>query len=266
MTGFLLTAVQAWTGVPGIRGGGLASLVLLWLAARVGLVFGELFPHWALALIDLLFLPVVAAVLARSVIMVRQWRNIIFVPVLLLMSAANAVMHWSAATGDVGLLTDAGRAMVLLVVLLMTVVAGRVVPMFTANGTGTDRVPVVPWLETACITAMVLVVLAQVAANWLPATVVTAIFWGAALVHAVRVLRWWLWVTLRTPLVWSLHLSYWCIPVGLALYGSVGLPGAIVTQSQGIHTLTVGGIGLMILAMISVFLWGTLADRLQWGR
>jgi len=251
VAGFLLTAVQTWTGVPGIRGAWLAALVVLWLAARLGLLFSDAFAPWLVALVDLLFLPAVAGVMARSVVRVRQWRNILFVPVLLLMACANAVMHCSAAEADAGLLSRAAEAMVLLVTLLMTIVAGRVVPMFTANGTGTERVAALPWLERACLVSMVMALLAGTMSAWLPSGLVAAVFILAAILHGLRVLRWRLWVTLRTPLVWSLHLSYWSIPLGLSLFALSNLSAETVTRSQALHTLTVGGMGLMILAMIS---------------
>ena len=55
-------------------------------------------------------------------------------------------MHWSAWTGETRLQSEAGTVMVLLVTLLMSTMAGTVVPMFTANGTGTPRVADMPRL------------------------------------------------------------------------------------------------------------------------
>ncbi|MCJ8321949.1 MAG: NnrS family protein, partial [Colwellia sp.] len=47
-----------------------------------------------------------------------------------------------------------------------------------------------------------------------------------------------------------LHLSYWCIALGLFLYG-LSMVTNLVSQSQAIHTLTIGAMATMILAMIS---------------
>ena len=248
--GFLLTAVRTWTGQPGLQGVSLACLVLLWLVGRVALFFPTLLPLWATAVVDLAFLPVAALVLAIPAVRVRQWRNIAFVPLLLVMTAANAAMHWSAYTRDALLQIQAGTAMVMLVTLLMTIMAGRVVPMFTANGTGTERVAAIEWLEKMALISMLLAIAASlVPSGEYPGTVASC-FFLAALVHGVRAFRWRIWVTFRTPLVWSLHLSYWCIPLGLLLYGlSRVVPG--ITHSQATHTLTVGAMGMMILAMIS---------------
>ena len=267
VVGFLLTAVQTWTGIPGIRGGYLMVLVLLWLAGRLVLYFPWWLPAWLVAALDLSFLPLAAIVLALPVLRVRQWRNILFVPILLSMTAANAAMHWSVLAADLRFQLLASNVMVLLVVFLIGVVAGRVIPMFTANGTQTARVPAVGWLEHASILSMLLVLVLVVGmdALELPASVAAACFFLAALTHAVRALRWKIWITFRTPLVWSLHLAYWCMPVGLVLYG-LSFVTSLVTHSQAVHALTVGAIGMMILAMISRVSLGHTGRNLVVGR
>lgn len=250
VTGFLLTAVQTWTGVPGIKGVWLGGLVLLWLSGRIVLFLPGHVAPGVVASLDLAFLPAAAIVLGRSVVKVQQWRNIIFVPILLAMTAANGAMHWAAHQADVLLQAQSGGVTVMLVTLLMTVMGGRVIPMFTANGTQTQRVEALPWLEKLSIASMIMAVLAKVPGISPPAGVVAGLFFLAAAIQGIRVLRWRLQVTLRTPLVWSLHLSYWCIPLGLLLEG-LSMSGAHISHSQAIHTLAVGGMGLMILAMIS---------------
>ena len=265
VVGFLLTAVQSWTGIPGLKGGKLLGLVLLWLAARVMLFVPAPFPHWLIALVDLSFLPLAALAMASFVARVQQWRNFIFVPVLLAMASVNGVMHWSAWMGEARLQSEAGTVMVLLVSLLMSTMAGRVVPMFTANGTGTPRVADMPRLEMAAMLTMLLAVLAGSSARQLPPTMVAACMLLAAATLFVRGLRWRIWVTFRTPLLWSLHLSYWCIPLGLLLFGMSQLTGQ-PAHSQVIHTLTVGAMGMMILAMISRVSLGHTGRPLQVGR
>lgn len=250
VVGFLLTAVQTWTEEPGIKGLRLISLVLLWLVGRMAFFSSPILPWWAIAAVDLLFLPCAAVTLAMPVIRARQWRNIVFLPILLAMTAANVVMHLAVLLDKPEMQLMAGNAMVMVVTFLITVMAGRVVPMFTANGTRTERVKDLGWLETASATTMLLAVLVSFDLPGVIPEMAAFFFFLAALTHALRVLRWRIWVTLTTPLVWSLHLSYWCIPLGLLLYGlSEVNPG--VTHSQATHTLTVGAMGMMILAMIS---------------
>jgi len=250
IVGFLLTAVQNWTGERGVSGRALAGLTLLWLLGRVVLLFPTLLsPPW-IALIDIAFLPVAALTLALPIIRVRQWRNILFVPILLAMSLANVALHWAAQSHSMDLQVRAGNAMVMLVTLLIVIMGGRVIPMFTANGTGTVKVLPVAALEKASLCVMALALLACFEPAGVPRELLALCFMLASMVQTVRVARWRSWVTVKTPLVWSLHLSYWCIPLGLSLY-ALSFVTTAVSQSQAIHALTVGGIGLMILAMIS---------------
>ena len=71
--------------------------------------------------------------------------------VMLLMTAMNAVMHWGAANNNLPLVYWGGHAMSLMIVLFISVIGGRVMPMFTANGTMTARVPAIEWLEKAVL-------------------------------------------------------------------------------------------------------------------
>lgn len=250
VVGFLLTAVKTWTGQPAFQGASLTALVMLWLCGRLFFFFPDSLPPGVIAATDIAFLPLAAAILATPVVRVKQWRNIIFVPLLLAMTMANATMHWAAYDNDPMLAPRAATAMVMLIVLLMTIMGGRVIPMFTANGTQTKKVDAIPWLEKAVVVTTLLAVLASLELPGIPPAVASLCFLLAALVHIVRAARWRIWVTLKTPLVWSLHLSYWCIPLGFLLYGLSGLMAG-VTTSQAIHALTVGAMGMMILAMIS---------------
>ncbi|MEP4145971.1 MAG: NnrS family protein [Halioglobus sp.] len=248
IVGFLLTAVQTWTGIAGVRGWYLLGLVLLWLSARIVLLYPSALPDGLVTMLDLSFLPVAAAVLATPILRIRQWRNVIFVPILLAMTLANGMFHAAVYLSDPGLQAMAANFMLMLVVLLMTVVAGRVVPMFTANGTGTDRVQPLPWLERLSPLCMLLAIPAGM--GLLPAKMSAGLFFLAGGCQFYRVVRWRTWVTLSTPLVWSLHLSYWFIVIGLMMLGISKLSSSI-SHSQALHALTVGAVGMMILAMIS---------------
>lgn len=250
ISGFLLTAVQNWTGVKTINGTKLMLLVLLWLTARVLFFFPTIAPMWLIAAIDIAFLPCAAIALAHPIIKVKLWRNLMFVPILLVMAFINIAMHFAANTNDAALMSTASSAMVMMVTLVMTIMGGRVFPMFTANGTQTSRVQAIDWLEKLTISSTILVVLLTFNFVTLAPAIKAAILFFSAACHAIRVFRWKIWVTLKTPLVWSLHISYWCIPVGMVMYGLSELTTA-VTHSQAIHTFTVGAMGTMILSMIS---------------
>lgn len=50
--------------------------------------------------------------------------------------------------------------------------------------------------------------------------------------------------------MWILHVGYAWIPVGLALLGASGLPFGI-SETAGIHALTAGAMGAMIVAVMT---------------
>ena len=53
VVGFLLTAVQSWTGVPGLKGNKLGVLAGAWLLGRLLIAFGGALPGWVVASVDL---------------------------------------------------------------------------------------------------------------------------------------------------------------------------------------------------------------------
>jgi uncharacterized protein involved in response to NO len=250
VVGFLLTAVQNWSGVPGLKGKLLFGLFLIWLAARILMFFPAHFDAWIIALVDLLFLPAAAAALAYPIIKTKLWRNLMFIPILLAMTAANWMLHKAVIQGQIELLYSASNSMIFLVVLVMCILGGRVFPMFTANGTRTQRVNSIFALEALSIISIVLVLLLNSFSFDIPSTAKSSLYFITALIHGVRVFRWKIWVTFKTPLVWSLHLSYWCIVFGLLLLG-ISESFDWATRSQAIHTLTIGAMSGMILSMIS---------------
>jgi len=265
IAGFLLTAVKNWTGLPGFSSRPLAGLVLLWLAARVSLLFSGQIPYVLIALIDLSFLPVVAIVLMKPIVQAKRWRNLIFLPILTAMTIANGLMHYAAIAQQPILAQQASYLMVMTVVTLMSIMAGRVFPMFTANGTRTQRVDNLPWLEKSSVTTLILSAIIVSFPQLLPSQLNTVILIVACVLNAWRGLRWRPQVTRRVALLWSLHLSYACIPLGLALF-AISQWTLLVSQSQAIHSLTVGGIGLMILSMISRVSLGHTARLLVVGK
>lgn len=250
VVGFLLTAVQNWTGVSSIKGTSLLLLFLLWFSARVLLILPGALNVWLISTIDLLFLPVSALAMAKPIVKVRQWRNLFFVPILLVMTLLNSLMHLALA-GYLAISFPAlSYPMVLLISLVMSIMAGRVFPMFTANGTRTERVASIPIIEKLAIGSILMSVIVTI--EWLnaPAIFVGVIYLFTGMVNFVRALRWRIWVTFSTPLVWSLHLSYWMLCLGYVLLGLSEFQ-IIGNASTALHALTVGGIGFMVLSMIS---------------
>lgn len=252
VAGFLLTAMQNWTGLRAPHGKPLALLVACWLVARLANAAPIQLPWPLLMLLDLTFLPLAAVLLARPLLAARQYRNLFFIPLLLVLTICNALMWLGLLPGYEQLQTHGAVSAVLLITMVMAIVGGRVLPMFTANGTRTARVPSIIWLDRAALGACWLVFFYHFLRLelWLPPQIAPVLCGAAAVLLAVRAARWKIWITWQEPLLWSLHIAYWCIPVGLALFAA-RYAGFAVTQSLAVHTLTVGAMGAMILSMMS---------------
>ena len=256
--GFLLTATRTWTGLETPSGPSLMALVLLWLAGRLGFFFAG--PVLS-AVLDSAFLPVVALVLARVLLRSGNRRNYFAPGLLLALTAVNVIFHagvhgWVDVSPNVGL-----HLAVALVTLLETVIAGRIVPSFTANALRT-----VPWrnlwVDRAAIvgTAMALFCWALAVGPWMTGVIAAL----TAALQAIRAWGWRPWATRATPLLWILHLGHAWIIVALALL-AVSAAG-LASPALVLHVLTVGATGGLIIAMITRTSLGHTGRLLASGR
>ncbi len=246
IAGFLLTAVQNWTGLRTPSGTPLAALFLLWLAGRVVFLVPDI-PAGLAAAVDILFLPILAVVLARSLLKTKQLHNYPFPLLLLALTAANALIHmealgWTRDTATLGLHLAA-----YVVVVMVVVMGGRVIPSFTDNKlrTRARRWKAVEWLTPAAT------LVALAAALLAPESHVTALLAAAAsAIHFVRLAGWHTRKLWSVPLLWILHLGYGWIVLGFALLAlsSAGMPAA---GSSALHAFTAGGIGVLTLGMMA---------------
>lgn len=248
--GFLLTAVQTWTGRPGISGMPLAVLAGVWLAARLAWLFNLPWP--LLAVLELSFPLAVAGLMGWTLWKVRQQRNYPIVLVLLLWALADGLSLYGLLRADEGWQRQAVLTGLWLVAAMMGLIGGRVIPFFTQRGLGrTEAVKPWPWLDYLLLAGSALVALLYASGVALiPSLWVGLLFALLGLGHLLRLVRWHnpgLW---RVPLLWSLHLAYAWLAVaclGMALW-HVGVP---LSPSLAVHALTVGAMGGLILAMIA---------------
>jgi uncharacterized protein involved in response to NO len=244
IVGFLFTAVRNWTGRPTPTGAVLAAIAAAWLAARV-LV---LTPWTELAAVaDAAFAFAAAAGIAVPLVASRNRRNYFFIALLILLGIVN-LGFYLAKDDLVELPLGLGLQLGLDVILfVMAVMAGRVIPMFTANALPGVQPRRLPWLDRAALAAVLLLLVFD--ALDAPEELLALVAGAGALLHGARLALWRPWRTLRRPLVWILHASYAWIVVYLALraLAEVGL----IMPSLATHALTVGGIGGLTLGMMT---------------
>ena len=252
IVGFLLTAVQTWTGVRSVNGWFLFCLFVCWAPARIGFAYDTGLSAIWLAAIDISFMLLAALFLSVPLLRVKQTRNLFFVPVLILFALCNGMMHMGLINQDHELIVKGTRSALLIIALLMVVIGGRVIPMFTANGTKTKRVPNIIMLDRAALACVWLIMLLYLtgAEALLSSALFGLLFVLAGVLHFVRFVRWRIWVAARVMLLWPLHLAYGFICLSFLLLGFDLINGG-ETSSNSWHLLTVGGIGLLVLAMIS---------------
>jgi uncharacterized protein involved in response to NO len=248
IAGFLLTAVSNWTGRETATGWPLAALAALWALGRGALFWADRLPKFLPAALDLAFLPVLALICALPLLGARNQRNYGFVGMLLSLSIANGLSHWAALHGDGLALRSAHHAALNLIVLMMVVMTGRVVPMFTRNATKLEWVRGITLLERCSIAAVLLLTIAELWPGAERASTVLAII--AALLLLARMRFWGTAHTFSQPLLWILHVGTLWLPVGLLLRAAASLT-PLVPVASSLHALTVGAIGSLTLGMMA---------------
>jgi len=264
IAGFLLTAIPNWTGRLPVNGWPLAALALLWLAGRAAFLLPGIVGGVVAAAIDLSFLIALATVAAREIIAGKNWRNLRVLIVLGVLIAGNVVFHAEVlltGTADYG-----KRIAIAAVILLISLIGGRIVPSFTNNWltrNNPGRLPVAfARFDMAALAASAVALVAWIAA---PAHLLSGgLLLIAGLLQTVRLARWAGDRTAADRLVLVLHVGYAFVPLGFLLIGaSIWSDG--VPVSAGIHAWTSGAVGLMTLAVMTRATLGHTGQPLRAG-
>lgn len=251
IAGFLLTAVATWTGRPPVRGRTLMLLSAAWLIARLGgFAPGTLGSAlWAMA--SIAFWLALVLLMAREVYAVRNIRNY-KAPMLLLAFTVAEGIFFAAGPEHTETREACLRAGLFLVLGMISLVGGRILPAFTQNWLRCHRPDVtvqLPGFDRFDQIAVGLMTLFGVAFVLAPEATTTG--WlavSAAMIHAVRLLRWRGWLTVAEPLLWILHVGYAWIPAGFALLG-LAVFGEATSRDAGLHALGYGAVGSLILGV-----------------
>jgi uncharacterized protein involved in response to NO len=252
IAGFLLTAVPNWTDTTRLSGRPLVLLVCVWLAGRIAVWSASALPAPLVATLDLAFVPMLAGFVGVPIARAGKPHNYPVVGVLIALTLCNAAVHaqmlgLSAVSARPGLL-----ASVYGILILITIIAGRIVPLFTANALrrlgAVEAIETHPTLEAALIPVLIAAAVCAVAFEANPLGGVVQI--GAAGMLAWRQLGWRGVTTLGEPILWIVHLGHGWLVVGFALLGLSAFVPA-VPPSAGLHALTAGAMGTMILGVMS---------------
>lgn len=256
IAGFLLTAVPNWTGTPRVAGRLLALLVAAWLLGRSAL-WGALWlpawsPSWLVAAADLLFLPALAVAVGRPILRAGKRQNYPVLGVLVLLSAANLLMH-AAVLGIAPFGLRLGlHASLYLVCALLAIIAGRIVPLFTRNTLRRSGVPLEvessAWVERALVPVMAFAVIVLVLLPASPAAGVACLACGLLLL--LRQAHWRPLRTLGVPILWVLHVGHAWLAFGFLCLGA-NVFSPLLPASTAMHALSAGAIGTMIVGVMT---------------
>ncbi|MEF1212423.1 NnrS family protein, partial [Vibrio alginolyticus] len=245
VVGFVLTAVQNWTGINGTKHYMLLALFGLWLVPRILLWTPA--PLWLTSSIEAVFLLFVAYEVGIRVYRAKGWRNLFFVPLFLLAIFANFASYATIKGMPPFSSSAVWQAMLWWFTLLLSVMGGRVIPFFTARRFNFEKAQPLAWLEWfANLPLVMLFVLSFFPVTFAELGSPLMLFAGVA--QLVRFVRWKPWLTLSEPLVWSLHAAYLCLPLSLILRG---VWGDAFASHNLIHLFAIGALGGLILAMIT---------------
>ena len=247
---FILTAVATWTGRPPVSGRPLFLLVWAWIFGRVAMFAVTGIPTWLGAVLDMLYPVLLVCFVGREVIGGGSQRNYPIIAITALLALLNGIYHTGILLHRPDVQRLALYLIIYLILVLITVIAGRIIPSFTAN-----------WLRArgevrlSTIHALVdrLTIISTLAAGI--AAAISPFGWftaGAALLaavlHTIRLARWRGLATIGEPLLFVLHVAYLWLPIGFALTAFAAI-GTLLPATAALHALTMGAIATMILAV-----------------
>lgn len=261
--GFLLTAAQTWTGVRSINGWGLAFLVICWLIARIAFISNDAAILFSGIVAELVWWFVSIGYLSYMLIKSNNRRNLIFIPLLILLALLDSIILYASIAHKIALASHLSYLAVFMITTVVTILGGRVIPFFTTRALNLPAIQANIVLERFMAIAMMLTIVSFALSFWFSLNpVLTIIFIITGISQIIRIANWRTLATLKTPLLWSLHFAYLNMGIG---YIALGLSYLfdVISFSTSLHIITLGTIGTMILAMMSRVSLGHTARALQ---
>lgn len=252
VAGFLLTAAPSWSKSGPEPWTFFAASAGLWLAGRVVMFWSGALPVGLVAVIDLLFLPILAGRILQTLLKRPKPQQLILLVAIMIFWSGNLLVHleWIGVTQDTA--RQGLRGGLLALCGLIMILGGRVTPAFTTNAMrrkGHDsRLPKNPPLLAALAIVPALAVPVGLLAG-APTWMIGVAGLGAGIAGLARVALWRSGWTLDQPILWVLHLSYAVNAVGFILLGLSGFD--VISDVAALHVLGIGGVGGMTLAVMS---------------
>ena len=263
IAGFLLTAVANWTGRETATGLPLAILAGLWLLGRIVMVGAAALPRPFVAAADLAFLPGLAVALGVPLFAAGSRRNYPLLGLVALLAGSNVMFHLVAFGFFAGFGQRSLFVPIDAIVLMIVIIGGRVIPLFTRNATGRSDIRSSPLADRLAMGSVAMVAVGDAffpGGPWLGPLLALS-----GVLTAARAFRWGAVHTTHEPLLWVLHVGYAWVPVGLLLRAASAVIPSL-SPFAALHALTVGGIGTLTMGMMARVALGHTGRRLHASR
>ena len=246
IAGFLLTAIKNWTGIQTVNGGKLALLASIWLLARI-LPF-VINNHWVIAIVDMLFLPLLAVFIALPLIKVGNKRNYFMIVLISVFAGLNLLLHLELLGFVQNMAQIAYKSAFYLIIALIIIMAGRVFPMFSQNGVPQRyQVTKYPIIEKLALPSYFIFALSILFVPIKAIVIITALF--AFVVHSIRLKGWYNRQIWQVPLVWVLHSGYAFLLLGF-IFSIISQYNMLYTN-LALHAFSIGTLGIITIGMMA---------------
>jgi len=263
VAGFLLTAVQTWTGVMMPHGYKLLGIFVCWLLARLSwlgfglgitLIGDSISWLYIAALFDVVFVALMAYMICRAVWQVKQYKQMGILEKLALLIFGNGLCYWGIINADMNTTKIGIYFGFYLIIGLVLTIGRRVVPFFIERGLNMGMEKSEPIKlrnsKTQDIASLVFFFAFFISDVFYPnkyLLTVTAL--GVAVINIVRLIGWYHHGIWQKPLLWSLYVAFLGMCLSFLLYALqpwLGYPHSIA-----MHGLAIAGVGMMTLAMMT---------------
>ncbi|MBT3225041.1 MAG: NnrS family protein [Deltaproteobacteria bacterium] len=267
--GFLLTAVANWTKRPPVAGHRLSLLTVAWICGRIAISLSAILGPLLTALIDLSYMVMLIVLFGNEVIKAKDRRNYKVIVMLILICLFNLMFHFEYTFSLPIPPRLSIRGAIMVILMLIGTISGRIIPNFTRNWLQKNQKEhISPPPPFGKLDMAVMGLTGLLAAGWTidPYHIVTIL--GSFIIsglHIIRLARWRGFSTVPDPLLLVLHVGYAWIPVGFLLSAWAALTEALMF-SAALHGLTIGAVGLMIVAVGSRSALGHTGRELKAGK
>ncbi|NLJ51605.1 MAG: NnrS family protein [Alcaligenaceae bacterium] len=260
IAGFLLTAVQTWTGVTMPYGKHLLGIFSFWAISRLIWALTAFNPSQELTVTlviiafisDMIFMAWMAFVVTRAVVKAKQKRQIGIVSKIILLTVSNALCYIGILSQNISLNRIGIYLGFYLIIGLVLTVGRRVTPFFIQKGLSVGQTTEVKVKNSKTLDSLSLgfFVIFFISDVFLPNPILLSLAaLATAAVNLIRLAGWYHPGIWKKPLLWSLFLAFFGMCLGLVLYALQAW--GIGTHSLAVHGLAMSGIALMTVAMVT---------------